>query len=459
MENWQLYPKPAETKEFKFSWIAILAFYILVIGGALAIRTLTWPEGKPVDTFLFLIQAVVAPFMIISTMLGYIFMLAQSDVYFRDCKKSYYDWRLYNTKVYARKYLVIADWSSVTPVKDIALQMLKLEGEFPLAPKTPLIIGSGEEFETTKAQQILTKLIAPLSEKLKKYPGFDVTFGLQGVDETISDGLIKIFQEQGIVVGNPITCLTECPDYSLLNKMITESERHWNYRHLLIIIDLHNDEESKFMENASALFICNDYPQNERPKPVFLFQPLTSDQDLSETTPVFIDTQPSKPQKTLWHTGLSQSEKYPLFSVLGEKNVAAQRLELDLSLGEHSAGYGWLALVIASDAIRYAQGPQLVAASEKNKPGIVALSSEQPPKLSTPDIDDYAIRPVAIALVAAFLAVFGTLLGWIAYVGVPDYFWLIIFDVLVIIISGVIGWKLTVAAQEEAYDAISRSHC
>ncbi|QLW87054.1 hypothetical protein HV175_16095 [Klebsiella oxytoca] len=60
---------------------------------------------------------------------------------------------------------------------------------------------------------------------------------------------------------------------------------------------------------------------------------------------------------------------------------APERLDIEASLGERSAGYRWLALALAADAVKYAQGGQLVAVSENNQFSIAALSSRQPPEL------------------------------------------------------------------------------
>lgn len=60
--------------------------------------------------------------------------------------------------------------------------------------------------------------------------------------------------------------------------------------------------------------------------------------------------------KNLWYTGLSRIEKYPLIQALDEKALSVERLDIDASLGAKSAGYRWLALAFAADAVKYAQG-------------------------------------------------------------------------------------------------------
>lgn len=97
--------------------------------------------------------------------------------------------------------------------------------------------------------------------------------------------------------------------------------------------------------------------------------------DIESAVPVYLRAEAVSKPKQIWYTGLSRIEKYPLLEVLDEKKVVPDRLELEMSLGEHSAGYPWLALALASDAVSYAQGDQFVAASEQKKFSITAVSS------------------------------------------------------------------------------------
>ncbi|TYF67300.1 hypothetical protein DJ537_25280, partial [Enterobacter hormaechei] len=60
----------------------------------------------------------------------------------------------YHLKQYARKNIIIAGWSVITPLEQPALNLLKLEGEFPLAPKNPLKIRQEQGFDYTRIEQI-----------------------------------------------------------------------------------------------------------------------------------------------------------------------------------------------------------------------------------------------------------------------------------------------------------------
>ena len=421
MPQWKIFPPQVLPEKRKTPWVLIILAYVVVISLSLMFKISTWPDNKHVDG-LFFFQGIIFPFLIVTTITLYSLMFwSAPDCYFEN-RKDIEEWELYYMRKYAWQHLVIAGWSSLAPLDNIALQMLKLEGEFPLAPKTPLRIETNGEFEATRTQQILTRLIAPLAAKLKQYPDFNATIWLRDGDETLIDELRIVLEQQGTQV-HKINFLTECPHYSLLNEIITEYENEWQYRRLLIFADLYGDEDNKCMESATALFICKEFPHHERPKPVYLYQPLTGDQEFTESVPVFLATAQTAVPKTLWYTGLTQIEKYPLMSALGESKAASVRLELETSLGECSAGYRWLALALAADAAQYAQGAQLVAASEKNQPGLIALSSSLPEILSEPRTDSLPFSEALIPC-AMFSALITGFLGWVVPYGEPN--WLVV---------------------------------
>ena len=169
--------------------------------------------------------------------------------------------------------------------------------------------------------------------------------------------------------------MPECPDYTQVTEWIKQTNGYVVER-LLICVDLHSDEEeSKQMENVTALLFTNYYVKTEGEKRVYLYQPMTGVTDVETTVPVYLRAEAVSKPKKLWYTGLSRTEKYPLLEVLDEKKAVTDRLDLEMSLGEHSSGYVWLMLALASDAVVYAQGDQLVAASEQNRFSMTALSS------------------------------------------------------------------------------------
>jgi len=132
------------------------------------------------------------------------------------------------------------------------------------------------------------------------------------------------------------------------------------------------------MENACAFLLTNHYVWEEGEKPVYLYQPMSGVTDIEAKMPIYLQVESVLTPKTLWYTGLSRTEKYPLMQALDEKGQAPKRLDLDASLGEKSAGYRWLALALAADAVKYAQGEQLVASSKTNLVLLRSLLREPP---------------------------------------------------------------------------------
>lgn len=179
---------------------------------------------------------------------------------------------------------------------------------------------------------------------------------------------------------------------------------------LLICVDLHSDEEeSKQMENVTALLFTNYYVKTEGEKRVYLYQPMTGVTDVETTVPVYLRAEAVSKPKQLWYTGLSRTEKYPLLEVLDEKKAVPDRLDLEMSLGEHSAGYVWLMLALASDAVVYAQGDQLVAASEQNRFSMTALSSRLTRQPDYPQQKRYT-TPWEVCGIAGLMFFFGIMI-------------------------------------------------
>lgn len=451
--EWKLYPPQKGAGDVKIPWIAFLITYIVVIGISLLIRANTWPDNKHVD-IVFIFDAVVFPFLVVTSVIFIINMFVSAEYYLEESKKMIADWQKYDLKKYASQYLKIADWSLVSPVNDLALKMLKLEGEFPLAPKTAVKIPTdSDEFEATRLQQVLNKLLYPLCETLKEYPGFNITYWAGS--ETIKDDLYAIISKLEINATSirKMIGLNACPDYSLINEMISESKKEYNYRHLLIICDVNTDSESECMESASAFYFCSDYAARNSKHPVFLFQPLTDSNDLYKSTSVYLEIEEkgTSALKTLWHTGLSRLEKYPLLKALDENRTAHNRLELELSLGKRTEGYTWLALAAASDAVMYAQGPQLIAASDRNQAGLIRVSSELPDEPYEPVMDDYLI-PLFGSVYTVIFILMTLFMGMGLFGEFPPLILSLLIALVIIVIIMAGGYFLTILTNDKAWE-------
>lgn len=447
--EWKLYPPQKDPQGIKPHWGLILFLYTIACSIALAIRTFSWPEGKHVDST-FLYYGIIIPIVIISIILSFIAMFASANSFYLDVRKNIADRKLYHIKKYAREYLTIAAWSTVAPVDDIALKMLKLEGEFPLGQKIPRKLELDDEFLMSRTQQLLEKLLKPISVKLRQHPDLNITCWMRGENESAKSDLIDVLARMNISCREEnITPLDECPAYNLLADIIYQSGIIYHPLHLIIIADLHGDD-SRYMENASAFFICENYIAQEKPEPVYLFQPLICEMELTKSVPVFLAAEQAKPAKTLWHTGLSKSEKYPLLNALSESKTGQDRLSLETSLGEYSASYQWLALAFASDAVMYGQGSQLVATSEKNRPALAILSSEIPKLPAEPEHSE-VLTPIHYAFPAMVFSLM--MLTFLVIASAEDLaiYLMIAGAVLVILVTFGLGFVLSKASADQAW--------
>jgi len=377
MRAWWLYKKQPDP-ESTVPVAMIVFIYVIAVAMGLALRALTWPEQEHVSA-LFFVPSVILPICVVSLLVFTGFIFHDANIHYAETRKFMAKEQEINLKTYARKNMAIAAWSSITPLEQPALNMLKLEGEFPLAPKTPLNIQMEDRFDQTRNEQMFYRLLDPMAEKFKDYNYriFETVVWDHGGSGSCIDELRRTLERLGIETASTckIEYSTECPDYAIVSQWMNLSDYRVENR-LIVIVDLHEESgESKSMENACAFLLTSHYVREEGEKPVYLYQPMSDVTDVEDKMAVFLESGSVLSPKNLWYTGLSRIEKYPLMQALDNKVLTVERLDIDASLGAKSAGYRWLALAFAADAVKYAQGEQLVAYSDKNKFCITALSS------------------------------------------------------------------------------------
>jgi len=388
--KWWLYNEQDEPNRSDLPALQVVIFTLIVVIICVVIRALTWPGDKHVDSTFFS-QSIAVPATICLALGCFCMTAISSNRHYDECRLEIAKKRKNELKIYANHNVIIAGWAALTPVDELALSMLKLEGEFPLAPKTPLKIPRQEDFEFTANEQLFYRLLTPLIEKLKSsyYPSFEAALWVRGGDASCTEDLRRAFERLGLE-SDRIEYLLTCPGYSLLNDWIDKAQGYVLNR-LLVIVDMHDEEgDPKAMENATALLLTSHYRKTEGEKPVYLYRPITSITDVEITLPVYLQVKPVSAPKTLWYTGLSKVEKYPLMQGFDEAKLVANRLELETSFGDKSAGYRWLALALAADAVKYAQGDQLIAASDSNRLDIIPLSSRLTDPFTESLFVDYA---------------------------------------------------------------------
>ncbi|MCS2163437.1 hypothetical protein MUU47_20340 [Scandinavium sp. H11S7] len=145
---------------------------------------------------------------------------------------------------------------------------------------------------------------------------------------------------------------------------------------------------------------------------------------------------------------------------LDEAKLAANRLELETSFGEKSPGYRWLALTLAAEAVKYAQGDQLVAASDSNRLDITPLSSRLT-VLSTESLYVEYTQPWQYGGYAGFMIAFAALFGSSIFndsgpTGELSHGMALFMVIAIMVISLCIGIFTTVHINNKAYEQMKR---
>lgn len=187
--RWWLYPEQKEPDRAGLPVVVIAITMLVIVIICTGIRAVTWPGDKHVDLSFFG-QAVVFPVIVMFAVINFILIFDNANRHYDETRLFHQKNREYGLKQYAHMRLVIAGWSTVTPLDEPALNMLKLEGDFPLAPKTPLKIPLDETFDVTHNEQIFNRLLPPLLSKLKtSYRDFSAAIWVRCGNENCANEL------------------------------------------------------------------------------------------------------------------------------------------------------------------------------------------------------------------------------------------------------------------------------
>jgi len=168
--KWWLFPKQVDPEQDKFSDFSVFIIFISVIGICTFFRAITWPANKHVDIE-FAVQAIIMPLALLVTLLELFLLVLNGFRHYAETRLLIAATQEYKLQTYARRHLILAGWSALTPLEEPALNMLRLEGEFPLVPKTPLKIPLADEFDYTRNEQFFCRLLEPMVDKLN-HPGY-----------------------------------------------------------------------------------------------------------------------------------------------------------------------------------------------------------------------------------------------------------------------------------------------
>ncbi|MRS90077.1 hypothetical protein GJV04_08505 [Enterobacteriaceae bacterium RIT714] len=395
--KWTIPAKNNYREPSKFPYKPLLIIIALIFIFFIGYNILTLPQDKNFKEQLFH-NGIIIPMMI--SFFIWTFTASALRIFFFDYHFSEYLTRygMYEWKNWAIETLILLNYSSITPVPDLALKMQKLEGEAPISPNTPLIIKtSSDSVDESRLQKVMAQLLEPLKDSLVRgYYPFNTWLYVKGADESVCSELRNLFEILGLDKSRTgeIHFMDKCPDYGLINKWIDEGT--WQNR-LLVVIELHDEEHKDFFENASAFIFTADELLKNDDAPLYVLRTMDSNlYHLDKSGSAYLSAQQVQNEKIkrFWSSSLDKQAKFILFSEIDNAKtgvMADSRYELELVTGQSTDVQQWLILALAADAAKYGQGHQLIASSDSQKTHMGLVTTKYPGRWGEPYMFDPAL--------------------------------------------------------------------
>lgn len=271
---------------------------------------------------------------------------------------------------HASKTIRLAEHTSLFPVEDAALKMVRLDGEMPPVKDFPrkLNIGIDEDTGFTRTQQVLTRLLEQIAMAALNQP--EVWLYIRNADENIQQDASTILKK--FLRAPTVHLLTELPQRSMLEEWIMT---YFNGCRLLIIMELHANNDETFCEYATALLFTHDRLLPDSHMPVWCFRGLDcKPHQLEQYLNILFAAKQVAPGnlRHVW-TGNMQGEGLHLLVDACSETLTDQQASHwhSLSLAETwTPGYQWLMMEWAARAIRHGQRGQLLATQSGGEPQI-----------------------------------------------------------------------------------------
>lgn len=277
----------------------------------------------------------------------------------------------------------LAEHHSLFPVDNAALKMIGLEGEMPAAKDIPrkLSIGEDEEQGLSRTQQTIKTLMDRLDISMidDRYDRPEVWLYIRNASDSISEEVVTLLQQSRPAFSHSdIQILSELPERALLEKWTLEPFSGFR---LLIVAELHADNDDDFCEYATALLFSRRRSIPDTRMPVWCFRSLNSEQHrVGKYLNVLFAAEQINPAdlRHIW-TGNLQGESLNLLSdafTEVDTGVKSQPWHSMRLAETWTPGYQWLMLEWGARAIRNGQRAQLLATHQvKNQQVNLALIS------------------------------------------------------------------------------------
>ena len=288
----------------------------------------------------------------------------------------------------ASSCLRLADHHSLFPVDNAALKMIGLEGEMPAAKDIPRILNICEDEQKglSRSQQTIKILLEQLDTRMinQRNDRPEVWLYLRNAsDSTHQDAETILRHYFPILSQSTLHILGELPERALLEEW---TEQEFSGFRLLIVVELHSENDDDFCEFASALLFSGQRQLPDTRMPVWCFRSVDSKQHrVGKYLKILFAAEQIKlaDLRHVWTGNLKGESLNLLRDAFTEVETGVKSHQWhSMRLAETwTPGYQWLMLEWSACAIRNGQRGQLLASEQRKNQQInlAVMSSEKLP--------------------------------------------------------------------------------
>ncbi len=283
--------------------------------------------------------------------------------------------------------LRLAAHTSLFPVDDAALKMIKLEGEMPAKADFPLKldVDYDEASGMNRTQKVIKRLLEQLDlsfiDSTRERP--QVWLHINTPSEAMHRDIAAVIAAHSpMFKQSEIHYLDTLPESDFLEGWVWE---HFQGYRLLIVVELHDGKELHLCEFATALLFSRQREISDGRVPVWCFSSMdTFPHMLDKNLDTLLSAEQVKPAslRHVWTGNLKGESLHLLTDALNENSagVSIRHWHSMLLADTWSPAYPWLMLEWAASAIRHGQHAQMLAVqrSEGQKIHLLMINSEQP---------------------------------------------------------------------------------
>lgn len=355
-------------------WVSVLVFvgfFILCF----ILTVLDWKQGKPVISTEFFVRILLVPALAGGLISSLIYVrhedwIERVDLWNNLCHRAYANWRWW-----AQERVAIIGSVTLTPVKDLGVRMLGLEGGPPAnAGKTLALATEKKEGSMSRVQQVLEQLVTPFAPYMTNFVGRR-TFSIilqSDREEDVNDlrSLLRKLAPRDFHFIK-ISRTPQPLDMGLVNGWLSGTTMT-DYCFVLAY-QLHTAGiEPAYSEAAvSLLFASRAVISNSKGKlspEAWVFRPAAATMDrIFDTLKTVLTAQqtPVERIKHLWLTHVPGQGKHATLTAVKDVDLNIGAHDVDKAIGLPGPVNAMLVQALAARIVQHGQGTQLVATPHK----------------------------------------------------------------------------------------------